>query len=411
MLINELKQTNELLAIFCDLAEIPSPSLKEEKVIEWIKNFAEQNNIPFEQDSYGNVLIKIPANNSNKKPILLSAHMDVVGDSSPINIELKENFIQTDKKRTLGADDKVGVACALMLAKELCKDETIHGGLEIIFTRDEEHGMSGIKHVDFSKIESKYALVLDADKLGQLLVSGASYSIGRLSVKTTYGGHSGLDIQDKNRLNAVKLISDLISKLPQGVFYADETGTITSLNLGTLIGGNIQNTVAKIVSDNIVLDDYYDFFMENAVTNIINTKAEASYSIRSASIEKEIELKQIIKSEVDNFNKQYEGLATADIIFSTHLPPFEKSGDDFIQNIHTEACNNLGLKQNISSFHAGAETHIYSQNKNAQGEKIIPFLVGLSDVFNMHSIDEKVNFKTILSGYELLKEMFLKFNV
>ena len=115
--------------------------------------------------------------------------MDVVGDFSPIRLNVSGDFIETDKTRTLGADDKAGVACALWLASELAQNNDIaHGGLEIVFTRDEEHGMSGIKHVDFKKIQSKYVLVLDADKLGQLLVSGASYTNGLLKVSTTYGG-------------------------------------------------------------------------------------------------------------------------------------------------------------------------------------------------------------------------------
>ena len=411
MSINELKSQNKLLDIFCELVEIPSPSLREEKVIEWIKDFADKNNIDCKADNYKNLVLKVPAKNPTKQSILLSAHMDVVGDFSPIKLELKDNFIKTDNTRTLGADNKAGVACALLLALELTKNTDVdHGGLEIIFTRDEEHGMSGIKNAELSAIQSKYALVLDADKLGQLLVSGASYTNALLKVETTYGGHSGLDIQDKNRLNAAKLIADLVSKIPQGLFYADETGTITSINLGTIIAGNIQNTVSQILSDHLILSDYMDYFMENAVTNVINTSAQASYSIRSASVEKENELQKIIKDEVESFNKIYGELAKAEITFAQHLPPFEKADDDLIQKIHTNACQKVGIKQNISSFHAGAETHIYAKNKNAKNETICPFLVGMADIFNMHSKEEKIDYKTFIQGYDLLKEMFVEFN-
>lgn len=402
----ELKK-HKLFEIFCELTQIPSPSLSEDKVIKWIEIFCKNNGIHFELDDYENVLIRIAARNPDKKPILLSAHMDVVGDSSPVMLKTEGDFIQTDGKRTLGADNKAGVACALLLALELVQDEKInHGGLEIVFTRDEEHGMTGIKHVDFKKIQSKYVLVLDADKLGQLLVSGASYTNGILKVTSTYGGHSGLDIGDKNRLNAAKLIAELIYKIPQGVFYKNETGTITSINLGTIIAGNIQNTASKIVSDNIKSDNYLNYFIENSITNVINTEAQASYSIRSADVYKEQELKELIQKEVTEFNYQYEGFAKAEMIFSEHLPPFEKSDDDLIEKIHTIACEKTGVKQNISSFHAGAETHIYSQNTNANGVKFSPFLVGMADIFNMHASSEKINYKTLLKGYELLREMF-----
>ena len=410
MLINDLKNEHELLKTFCDLVKIPSPSKEEQKVIDWIDAFCQDNSIDCAHDSYNNIYIRLSATDSSKLPILLSAHMDVVGDFSPINLVVEDDFIQTDKTRTLGADNKAGVACALILAKFVKENRIEHGGLEIIFTRDEEHGMSGIKHVSFNQIQSKYALVLDADKLGQILVSGASYTNANLIVKTTYGGHSGLDIGDEKRLNAVKLIANLVSKIPQGVFYSNETGTITSVNLGTLIGGNIQNTVSSLVNNKIILDDYVPYFVDNAVTNVINTEAQAVYSIRSASVEKENELKQIISNEINDFNKKYGDLAHAEIVFSEHLPPFEKSDDNFIEQIHTKVCEKLMVKQSISSFHAGAETHIYSQNKNAKNETITPFLVGMADIYNMHSKDEKVNYKTLLKGFELLKEMFIEFN-
>lgn len=411
-MLNDLKQ-HKLLEIFCDLVEIPSPSLSEDKVIDWIKSFCETHKIPCELDEYRNVLIKIAAKNPQKQHILLSAHMDVVGNFSPVKLEIDGDFIKTDGSRTLGADDKAGVACALLLALELSKDSNTfysHGGLEIVFTRDEEHKMSGIKQVNFKNLQSKYALVLDTDKIGHLLVSGASYTNAILKVTTPFGGHSGIDIHDKNRLNAAKLIAELICNIPQGVFYTDETGTITSINLGTIIAGNIQNIATKIVSDKIENENYLNYFIENSITNVINTEAQASYSIRSASVEKENKLKQLIENEVVDFNKKYNGLANAEINFSMHLPPFEKTQDNFIEKLHAKVCQNLSITQDIASFHAGAETHIYAQNTNAKGEKFLPFLVGLADIYNMHSNSEKINYKTLLKGYELLKQLFIEFN-
>lgn len=439
--LSDIRQ-NILLDIFCSLAEIPSPSLYEEKVTEWIEKFCAENGLDFELDEYKNVIIKVAATSTELKPVLLSAHMDVVGDFSPVNLQVDDDFIQTDGKRTLGADDKAGLACALMLATELsvhCSPLTVHshGGLEIVLTRDEEHGMTGIKHLDFKKLQSKYVLVLDADKLGQLLVSGASYTNAVLILKTAFGGHSGIDIHEKHRLNAAKLIAELISDIPQGVYHADETGTITSINLGTVIGGNIQNTVSKVLNaaqskqdedlksrvgslthqrqaDGALIapseNNYLNYFIKNSITNVINTEAQASYSIRSASEQKENELKQLIQSQIAEFNSKYGEFAHAEIVFSEHLPRFERADDDIIEKLHSKVCKKLGLDSKVASFHAGAETHIYAQNKNANGEKFSPFLVGLADIYNMHSNSEKVNYKTLLQGYELLKELFVGFN-
>ena len=131
--INSIRERYKLIDLFCILVQIPSPSLKEENVIKKILEIFKEAGIEAITDDYGNIRAKIPANTEGKKPLLLSSHMDVVGDDSPVNISLNGNIIETDKTRTLGADDKAGVAAAVLLAQEIVKDKELkHGGLEIV---------------------------------------------------------------------------------------------------------------------------------------------------------------------------------------------------------------------------------------------------------------------------------------
>ena len=410
MVLSNLRKENEVLDIFCELAQVPSPSLKEEKVIQWILDYCAKNNINVRKDDYGNVYITVPATDNSKEPIMISAHMDVVGDDSPIELQFDGQFIKANG-RTLGADDKVGVACGLLLAKEVSTISEPHGLLEVTFTRDEETGMSGAEHLEFDKMQSKYILVCDADKLGQLQVSGASYTNAKITVKSFKGGHSGIDIGDETRLNAAKLITELLAEFPQGAYYKDETGVITSCNLGALIAGGVQNSVASIVEKGIKTNDYITEIMKKTSTNIINVLVMASYSIRSASVAKEEELKALMQSIVDKFNKKYEGLAQAEIEFEVHLLPFERVEDDRVEKAFASGAKKAGVNFEISSFHAGAETHIYCQKQNKKGETFAPFLLGLADIYNMHSAEEKVDYNTILKGYEILKNTFIEFNL
>ena len=386
MNISELRNNNELINLFCTLTEIPSPSLQEEKVIEWICNYCKENNLHCETDEYKNIYIKVPATDSSKESVLLSAHMDVIGDDSPIFAELDGDLIRANN-RTLGADDKAGVANALYFAKELNKRTDItHGGLEILFTRDEESGMTGIKHADFNRIDSKYVLVLDSDSLGQCMVSGASYVLADLKVNAPKGGHSGNDIGDETRENAAKLIADIISELPQGVFFSENGQVVTSCNLGGICAGNVD------------------------VTNVINTDAHATYSIRSSRKDKENELIQTMQEVVDAFNKEYEGIATATITFTEKMPMFEKNEDEYLPILFEAVARKVGLEPEISTFHAGAETHIYANKTNAKGEKFSPYLLGLATVCNMHSAREYVDYKSMLKGQELLQALFEAYN-
>lgn len=409
--MENIRKEYKLIDLFCELATIPSPSLKEEKVIEKILSIFQENNIEAETDNFGNIKAFIPATDNSKKPILLSAHMDVVGDDSPVNIKLNGNIIETDKTRTLGADDKAGVAAAIMLAIETINNKELkHGGLEIIFTRDEEQNMSGIDNVDMNNIESEFILVLDADRLGQVQISGASYSKLTINVEALKGGHSGIDIDDETRLNAAKLIAELANKIPQGVYKKDEFGTVTSINLGVIVGGGIATAIDNIKANDLKNPQYNDYIVEKAVTNVINTKAGVAYSIRSSSKEFEQNLINEIKDIVDNFNKKYDGLAIAKMEVSEHLPPFEKSDDDTLIEVSKEVGKNLNMQIDISSFHAGAETHIYANNTNKYGKKLKPTLVGLADIYNMHSNNEQMDYKSYLQGYKFLKEFFNVFN-
>ena len=386
MNISELRESNELVNLFCTLAEIPSPSLQEEKVIEWICNYCKENNLQCETDDYKNVYIKIPATDPTKESVLLSAHMDVIGDDSPIIAELDGDLIKANN-RTLGADDKAGVANALFFAKELNKrTDLAHGGLEILFTRDEESGMTGIKHADFNRINSKYVLVLDSDSLGQCLVAGASYVMVDLKVNAPKGGHSGNDIGDKTRENAAKLIADIISDMPQGVFFSENGQVMTSCNLGGICAGNVE------------------------VTNVINTDAHATYSIRSSRKDKENELIKTMQEVVDEFNKHYDGIATATITFTEKMPMFEKNEVEYLPILFEAVARKVGLEPEISTFHAGAETHIYANKTNSKGEKFSPYLLGLATVCNMHSAREYVDYKSMIKGQELLQALFEAYN-
>lgn len=409
--MENIRKQHKLIDLFCELVSIPSPSLKEEKVAQKILAIFKENNIYATTDEYGNIKAKVNATDSNKKPLLLSAHMDVVGDDSPVNLKLNGNIIETDKTRTLGADDKAGVAASLMLAIEIAQNKDLkHGGLEIIFTRDEEQTMSGIHHVKMDEIEAEHILVLDADRLGQVQIAGASYTKLVVNVKSLKGGHSGIDIDDNTKVNAAKLIAELVNNIPQGVYKKDEFGVVTSLNLGVIIGGGIETAVDNIKASDMKSNQYLDYIVDKAITNVINTKAGATYSIRSSNREFEKNLVSDIKEIVEKFNKKYEGLAIATMETTEHLPPFEKSDDTTLVKMAEEAGKNLGYDVEISTFHAGAETHIYANNKNKFGVQLKPVLVGLADIYNMHSSDEAIDYKSYLKGYNLLKEFFKVFN-
>ncbi|MBK5192584.1 MAG: cytosol nonspecific dipeptidase, partial [Flavobacteriaceae bacterium] len=74
------QEPKNLWSNFADLNEVPRPSKKEERVIEFIKNFGKHLKLETLVDKVGNVIIKKPATKGmeNRKPVVLQSHLDMV---------------------------------------------------------------------------------------------------------------------------------------------------------------------------------------------------------------------------------------------------------------------------------------------------------------------------------------------
>ena len=405
----------DTIELFKELAKIPSPSLGEYNVSQKIMEYTYNNGINAYYDDYQNLIINIPKNDDSKKPLLLSAHLDVVGNSSKVNIIEEDGFLKTDGERTLGSDDKAGVAVALNLAIYLAKHKEIkHGGLEIVFTRDEETNMTGINHVDFSSLESENVLVLDSDALGNFEIAGAGYTKLDVEVTTKLGGHSGNDIQDKKRYNAALLIAQLVSKLPNGVYKKEQGFTITSCNLGSIVAGatdiGLERLIEKEEKKEEIEKPYSKTLVSLCADNVINTKAYAHYSLRSSNKKYEEELIKKFQKKIDKFNAKYKDLANAKLEAKIHMLPFEKSPNQTMAQIAKKAGQNTNVKVKVQSFHAGAETHVYANKTNKFNQKFKPVLVGVANIYSMHSPNEKVEIESMKKGFEFIKEIFLEYN-
>jgi len=413
MSITELRKQDSVIDYFIQLAEIPSPSLKEDKVANKIVEILTANGINTHKDSYGNVLAKLEANNSKKEPILLSSHMDVVGSDEPVNIRISKDkkYIETDKTRTLGSDDKAGGAVIIdTLIYFKNHPEISHPTIEAVFTRDEELGMSGIENLDTTTIESQNALILDGADLGECDVSGASFTNLNVSVIDGKSGHSGNDIGDESRISANKVLAEIMNTIPQGVYKKDELGVVTSINSGAVIGGSsglylLSNKKdLNIENQTQIMDD----ISKKAFRNIISANAFASYSIRSSEPKNEKQLKEEISQKIDKISKKYEGNITVKYEFQTHLPPFVKDENEEFLAIVINAAKKNGLNSAPASFHAGAETHVlqnYKVNKN--NKKFKPMLLGIANILNMHSENEMLDYKSLIIGRNWVRDIIL----
>ncbi|GMT44798.1 MAG: aminoacyl-histidine dipeptidase [bacterium] len=245
---------------FKDILNIPRPSKKEGKIIEYLLRFGKEHGLETLQDEVNNVLIRKPATPGmeNRKPVVFQSHIDMVCEKNsdrdhdfendPIEAHIEEGWVTADGT-TLGGDDGIGVATELAL---LDSDDIEHGPIECLFTVDEETGLTGAFGLKPGFLKSEILLNLDSEDEGQLYIGCAGgqdtlvwlpyqkqavpdgYEALKVMASGLKGGHSGDDI-NKGRGNANQLLNRFLWT------YKDESG----MKLNLFDGGNLRNAIAR----------------------------------------------------------------------------------------------------------------------------------------------------------------------
>ena len=256
-----------LFSYFEKLTQIPRCSKNEAGVIEYLLGLAKEKGLEADRDQAGNVVIRLPAipGKESAPTVILQGHMDMVGEKDsdsphdfakdPIPVK-REGEHLTAEGTTLGADNGVGLAAALALIDD---SDAVHGPLELLFTVDEETGLTGAQAISADFLQGRTLLNLDSEEEGAIYVGcagGADTHITlplkrsgrdgeRLGVKVSglKGGHSGLDI-NTGRANAVKVLA----------LFLDRLRARTGLGLVNIAGGDKHNAIPREATAEIVLD-------------------------------------------------------------------------------------------------------------------------------------------------------------
>lgn len=217
--------------IFHEITKHPRPSKKEEKIIQYIEDFAKGLNLPVKKDKLGNLVITKPATRGyeSKPTFCIQAHVDMVTEKNRgIEFDFDNDAIQTyiedgwvkARGTTLGADNGLGLAMGMAV---LASDEIEHPRFELLCTLDEETGLTGAAELGSDLLESEILINLDTEEFGHFTIGCAGglntlgtldlvledtpnqYRTYELSLKGLLGGHSGIEIDDE-RGNAAKIL-------------------------------------------------------------------------------------------------------------------------------------------------------------------------------------------------------------
>lgn len=282
---------------FYALTQIPRPSKKEHKAVEFAEKFGRDLGLETYRDKLGNIIIRKPATKGmeDRKGIILQGHLDMVPQNNADTphdwekdpVEAYEYEIDGEKwvkarGTTLGADDGMGVATAMAIleAKDLK-----HGPIEALFTIDEETGMTGAFGLEPGKLKGDILLNLDSETEGEIYVGCAGgldahfsfpyrtepapkgFKFFKITVKGLRGGHSGMEINE-GRGNANKAMARVLLHV-----LRDIDGRLASIAGGNLRNAIPRECVAVVAVPEDKVDDFNEIlsFTFDAVKNEIGT--------------------------------------------------------------------------------------------------------------------------------------------
>ncbi|MEN8222696.1 MAG: aminoacyl-histidine dipeptidase [Acidobacteriota bacterium] len=246
------EKTKEILKWFEEITKIPRCSKEEDKIVNFLIEWSKENGFEYKIDDVQNLVINVPASagKENSPIVVIQGHMDMVCEKTPDSThDFKNDPIKlvydgdwlTADRTTLGADN--GIAIAMAMAAALDKD-LVRPPMELLFTVDEETGLTGANALQPGFIEGKLLINVDSEDEGVFTVGCAGgintdlilpvdqenipSGYGTFSLKTggMKGGHSGIDIP-LEKANAIKVLARTMTSIVDAgyeIFLTDIKG-------------------------------------------------------------------------------------------------------------------------------------------------------------------------------------------
>src|SRR6266511_4256331 len=233
------------LALFLELAAIPSPPGEERAVADAVRRYLADLGLEADEDgcgpeigsTMGNIYVRLEPT-AEGTPLFFCAHLDTVPPSGPLEPVVDDGVLRNAGGTILGADNKSAVVAMLEGARRVLAENRPHAGIELLFTPKEEVGLLGAYAFDNERLQARVGYVYDqAAPIGDIIL-GAPFSE---SLDVTFHGrasHAGM-FPDEGR-SAIAAAARAIAEMRLG--RVDEQSTA---NVGTITGGTAANIVPE----------------------------------------------------------------------------------------------------------------------------------------------------------------------
>ncbi|HBE77306.1 MAG TPA: aminoacyl-histidine dipeptidase [Firmicutes bacterium] len=339
-------QPEKVFYYFEELSKIPRGSNHEKQVSDFLYQWAQGKNLEVVQDKALNIIIKQPGTGGyeNSAAVILQGHMDMVWEKNQATVHdflhdpLKLRIVGDDiyaTGTTLGADDGIAVAYAMAI---LDSSEIPHPPLEVVFTTDEENGMSGMENLNPEQEQLRGRILINLDCEDEGIFTAGCAGGGRvkftlpiikatsqfknfykLTVKGLKGGHSGIDI-DKERANSIKLLGRILYDLKDNIEIAG------------IAGGSKANAIPRESWAVVTVNDQFN--LEDAI-NQWNQRLKHELMFTDAEV-------QVLTEKADATAQVYDEKVKQDIIHLINLIPYGPANRDLERDLVIYS-NNLGV--------------------------------------------------------------------
>lgn len=359
-----------LLERFLEFIQIDSPTTKEREFAEHLIPILEGLGMEVEMDdagekagsNSGNLIGKLKGK-TGSPAIMFSAHMDTVSPGEGIVPVIKDGVIYSDGTTILGGDDKAGIAAIIEGIQSVVESGLPHGDIEVVFTIFEEGGLFGSKYLDYSKLDSKMAYVLDTSGApGKIVVGGPAQA--KITAEFT-GKEAHAGVAPEEGISAIQMMAEAISNMK--LLRVDEE---TTANIGKIEGGS--------------------------VTNIVTKTAKFLAEARSLNDDKLDEQTAHMVEECEKAAKKYGGSVEVDVNIAYKSFRVDENAP-IVQNVK-KACENLGLKAETELSGGGSDT----SNYNGNGIVSVNLAIGET---KPHTVDESLKIEDLNNSAKLVMEL------
>ncbi len=347
---------------FLELINIDGIYPHEDKVIKYVEKRLSEAKVPWQEDSFRNIIVKIPGKG---EPILLSTHLDIPEPTPQVKYVEKGDIIEADGTCILGADPKTGLAILIEFLCDLAKtDSTAHSPVEAVLTRGEETGLFGSRNCDYSLLTAKIGLVLDEDgPVTQVVTQAPAF----VRVDAEFIGKIVHPREPEKGINALQAATTAMQALPWGYITEGVTWNVGLFESGTA---------------------------RNSVPGSAKLKAELRSYDTSLVVEQGKRVEKEFKKAADQIG------ATCKIETELEFEGYTINPDDQLLAKLESTFTKMNLKPNYFATFGGSDANVF----NAHGIKCVPLGSGY---YNAHQYIEQANLKDMEEIYNFLN-IFIK---